>query len=167
MWPAASADDQSCLAAAHQAAVDLVDGSLRVVNDCLAGDSCDAAAVSDERSALASTARGEIEAACDDLSELIALTPGTFVERAAGQVDCLTATGHADTGALELRCGPSYAQFDAPRGEWTPLATMMCCVSGSIPALTNSWRLVLPKGRLLSNSVWSSVVTTTARWPAS
>ena len=31
------------------------------------------------------------------------------------------ATAHNDTSELGLKCGPDYAQFDAPRGEWTQI----------------------------------------------
>jgi len=56
--------------------------------------------------------------ACGALDQLIAVSPATYVERAVHQVDCITATGHADTGSLALSCGPSNVDFDPPRGEY-------------------------------------------------
>jgi hypothetical protein len=67
---------------------------------------------------LAANALSEIEGACDSLTDLIAVDPITYVQRAEQQIDCITATGHADTGSLELACGPSNADFDPPRGEF-------------------------------------------------
>ncbi len=118
VFPAADAAGQSCLSAAHQAAAELVDGSLAAIGSCLDGDACDAPAVDAERAALAATALTDIEASCDDLAELIAVNPTTYVARAAHQVDCIAAAGHPDTAPLELGCGPANADFDAPRGEY-------------------------------------------------
>ncbi len=118
VWPSADASGQSCLAEAHRAAMDLVDSSLSAINACLAETDCDSTTLAAERTALAAAAVSSIDSACGDLSTLVSLDPQTYVDRAAGQVDCLTATGHADTGPVELDCGPSNAQFEAPRGEW-------------------------------------------------
>jgi hypothetical protein len=117
VWAAADGAQRSCLTAAHQKATELIDGSLGAIDACLAGGDCGGVAA--ERDARASAARADIDAACGDLASLIAVDSAVFVERAARQVDCLTSTGHFDTGPLALRCGPSHAQFEAPRGEWT------------------------------------------------
>ena len=119
MWPLAEDTSQACLSAAHQAALQLVDASLDAINTCLSSSDCDAGAVAAERDALASAALDEISAACDDLGDLIAVTPETYVERAVKQIDCVAATSHPDAGDLDLKCGPGHAQFEAPRGEWT------------------------------------------------
>jgi len=118
VWPQASSEEKSCLAAAHAAARSLVDGSLAAIDSCLAGGSCDTAAVDGDRQGLAATAMTEIEGACDDLGDLIAVDTATYVARAAHQVDCIAAAGHADTAPLALSCGPSNADFEAPRGEY-------------------------------------------------
>ena len=116
----ADADERSCMAAAHAAARTLVDESLSLMNACLADAAgCDAATIASARETLATSARAEIEGACPNLANLVAVDPGVYVERAALQADCLVAAGHADTSGVELDCGPSHAQFDAPRGQWT------------------------------------------------
>lgn len=119
VFPAADAAGQSCLSGAHQAAARLIDGSLAAIGSCLDGDACDATAVDGERAALAATALTDIGAVCGALAELIAIDAQTYIERAAHQVDCIAAAGHPDTAPLELGCGPSNADFEAPRGEWT------------------------------------------------
>lgn len=119
VWAAASGGDRTCLTAAHQAATKLMTSSLGVIGECLASEACDAAAVGAERAKLASTAQADVETACSDLAALIAVDAATFVERAARQVDCLSATAHPETAPLDLRCGPENAQFEATRGEWT------------------------------------------------
>lgn len=118
VWPEASDDEQACLASAHQTISTMVDGALAAINACLASGECTQAAVDGERNALADAAVSDIEAACEDLAALIAVSPATYVDRAAHQVDCITATGHADTGSLALSCGPSNVDFEAPRGEY-------------------------------------------------
>lgn len=114
-----SAATRSCLATAHAAATTMVQASLAAIGECIEDEACDATALGDRRATLQSDAVAAIESACEDLGSAIAVGPETFVERAAAQVDCLAATAHEDTGELGLRCGPSYAQFDAPRGAWT------------------------------------------------
>jgi hypothetical protein len=116
VWAGASDGDRACIAAAHQAAADLVGSSLGHIQGCLAAGDCSGVAA--ERDAREGEARAGIDAACSDLAGLIAVDPALFVERAAGQVDCLAASAHVDDGALGLRCGPGHAQFDAPRGQW-------------------------------------------------
>jgi pectinacetylesterase len=116
-WAAASEDDRTCLAAAHGAAADLVASELGLIQSCQAAGHCGGVAA--ERDARQGAALASIEAACADLAELVAVDPAVFVERAAGQVDCLAADAFVDDAALDLRCGPVHAQFDAPRGEWT------------------------------------------------
>jgi hypothetical protein len=116
VWPDATGGDQSCLQTAHASASAMVDGALVAINTCLEDGDC--SGVDTEREALAATAVGDIEAVCGALEDLIAVDPATYVARASHQVDCITATGHADTGSLELACGPSNVDFDAPRGEY-------------------------------------------------
>jgi hypothetical protein len=124
---------------------------LAAIDACLAADDCDEATLATDREALAASATDDIEAACEDLSKVIAVDPATYVARAAGQVDCLTAVGHADTGSLELGCGPASAEFDAPRGEYvrvvvdrTRWGTM--CGDGSDYAF---WVRLAPEGERL------------------
>jgi hypothetical protein len=123
VYPTASGDEKSCLMSAHQAVSTMVDGALTVVGDCLTGESCDAATVDAERQTLADAALSEVEAACDatPLEELIAVDPETFVDRAVHQIDCVTATSHAQTSPLTLGCGPSNTDFEPTRGEWVQI----------------------------------------------
>lgn len=116
VYPNVDEDAQACLAAAHASASSMVDETLGAINACLASGACDD--VADDRSQIASAAQADIEAACEDLSSLIAVTPATAVARSAQQIDCITATGQAQTSGVALNCGPSNAEFDAPRGEY-------------------------------------------------
>ena len=104
VWADASASDRTCLSAAHAAGVAQVTGTLADFGS----------RASAEAEALAS-----IGGACPDSASLIAVDPPALVERAALQADCLGAVVREDADALDLECGPSFAQVDAPRGEWT------------------------------------------------
>ena len=119
VFPNVEADDRACLAAAHATASAMVDDTLAAINSCLAADTCDGAALAAERAALASAATASVEAACGALEDLVAVDAATYVDRAAQQIDCITATAQPDTGTIELACGPSNIDFAAPRGEWT------------------------------------------------
>ena len=116
VWPTVDASDQTCLQAAHASAAAMVDGALSAIDTCLVSGDC--SGIEAERQALVDTAVSDIEDACGALDELIAVDPATYVDRAVHQVDCITATGHADTGSLALSCGPSNVDFDPPRGEY-------------------------------------------------
>ena len=61
----------------------------------------------------------EVEEVCPDLASLIALDPARLVQNTADQVDCIAAMGRPDIEDLGLTCGPSAAEFEAPRGSWT------------------------------------------------
>ncbi|MBW2509913.1 MAG: hypothetical protein JRE81_14885 [Deltaproteobacteria bacterium] len=158
VYPDASSGDQSCLQAAHQAAAAMVDGSLAAIGACLTGDSCDADVVEAERESLATAAVSDVEAACSGtpLEELIAVNPAQYIDRAVHQVDCITATSHADTSPLTLGCGPSNTDFEAPaRGEWTRIivdgekwGTM--CGDGSAYSF---WVKLAPEGQPLDRVV--------------
>ena len=122
VYPDASGGQKSCLSSAHGAALGFMDRSLAAINECLTGESCDEAAVEAERASFVDETTTEVEEACGDvaLADVIAVNPAQYVDRLEEQVDCITATAHADTGELSLRCGPSNTDFDAPaRGEWT------------------------------------------------
>jgi hypothetical protein len=122
VWSSTSDTEQACLGEAHRAAATMVSGSLSAVGTCLTGDSCDAETVDTERKSLEDTAVAQIEASCDDsLADLIAVDAATFVARAAHQVDCMTATAHADTSPLTLDCGPTNTDFEPTRGEWVQI----------------------------------------------
>jgi len=117
-WAAASEAERGCLLGAHQAAAGLMGESLALVEGCLLRGRCDE--VEAERGRANEAAAEAVAAACSarPLAELIAVNPDVYVERAAHQVDCLTATTYADTAPLALSCGPTNADFTAPRGEW-------------------------------------------------
>jgi hypothetical protein len=121
--PTASGDEKSCLISAHQAVSTMVDGTLTSIGSCLTGESCDAATVDAERQTLADAALSEVEAACaaTPLEALIAVDPATYVDRAVRQIDCVTATSHAQTSPLTLGCGPSNTDFEPTRGEWVQI----------------------------------------------
>ena len=119
VWASGDATARACMSAAHEAGTQMFVASLASIGECLAGDACDLATLTADRDAQASDAQTAIGAACDDLASLVAVGPAEYVKRAAQQVDCLTAAGHPTPGAAEPKCGPSYAQFEAPRGQWT------------------------------------------------
>lgn len=116
VWPAADDAGRGCIETAHTAATQMVDESLEAINACLADGDC--STIEDDRAAIASSAQSTIEGSCEDLSSLIAVSPATLVARSAQQLDCITATGQAQTSGLDLNCGPTNAEFDAPRGEY-------------------------------------------------
>ncbi len=124
VFPMASAAAKSCLSGAHAAVAGMVDGTLTAIGECLRGDECDAEEVEAERRSRAQAAVTEIEGACGDesLADLIAVNPEQYVDRVVDQIDCITATSHAQTSPLTLSCGPTNAEFEAPRGEWTRIA---------------------------------------------
>ena len=123
VWASSSAGVRSCLMTAHQAVSTMVDGALSAVGECLNGESCEAGAVDAERQDLADVAVSEIESACGDtnLEDVIAINPAQYVDRAVHQVDCITATSHAQTSPLTLGCGPSNTDFEPTRGEWVQI----------------------------------------------
>ena len=118
VWPSVGASEQECLAAAHVAVTTMVEDMLEATTSCLSSDDCDAAALASTRSDLVSTAETAVDGACDDLAALVAVDVRQYVERASRQVDCIAATSHADTGSLQLSCGPSNAEFEPTRGEY-------------------------------------------------
>ncbi|MEM8607845.1 MAG: pectin acetylesterase-family hydrolase [Myxococcota bacterium] len=119
VYPDVPEADQACLLASHGAVSTMVDASLAAINTCLAAGDCDGIDV--ERESLADTARTSVEGACADLAAIIAVGPAEYVSRAAHQVDCMTATGHADTGTLTLGCGPTNTDFEPTRGEYVQI----------------------------------------------
>lgn len=122
VWESATSTERACLTEAHTAVSTMVDGSLGAIDECLSGDSCDDATVEAERSSLAEAAVNQIDAACgEELAELIAVDAATFVSRASLQVECITATAHADTSPLTLGCGPTNTDFEPTRGEWVQI----------------------------------------------
>jgi hypothetical protein len=119
VYPSASGGDKSCLRTAHAAVSTMVDGALTVIGDCLTGDACDADAVDSERQTLVEAAVTAVDEACGaELAALIAVSPEQYVDRAVHQIDCITATSHADTSPLTPGCGPSNTDFEMTRGEW-------------------------------------------------
>lgn len=119
VWSEVSAADRTCLLSAHTAASTMVDSALDAINTCLAEGDC--SGIEAERQSLADTARRAVEDVCPQLGDLIAVDPTVYVDRAAHQVDCMTATGHLDTGSLALGCGPSNTDFEPTRGEYVQI----------------------------------------------
>jgi hypothetical protein len=133
----------------------MLDASLAAVNRCLASGSCDAAAVATERAAATAATLASVTAACPGLSDAIAIDVPTYVSRADDQADCLTAIAQVDTGDLPLTCGPSNADFDIPRGEWTQITVDgdkwgTLCGDGSSYAF---WIRLAPEGQPLDQLV--------------
>lgn len=119
VYPTAEEDDQQCLLSAHAAVSDMIDDTLTAINTCLGAGDC--AGIDAERESFEGAAQTAVEGACPDLASLIAVDPAQYVDRAAHQIDCMTATGHADTGSLALGCGPSNTDFEPTRGEYVQI----------------------------------------------
>ncbi|MFT4613334.1 MAG: hypothetical protein ACI9NT_000472 [Bacteroidia bacterium] len=102
----------------HKTINGFVDESLQAINACLASDECDVQVLQDNQDAAASIAATDIGAACPALDEIIAVEPATYVQYAADQIDCATATAHVDPSPLSPQCGPANAEATPPRGEW-------------------------------------------------
>ncbi|MEM6584059.1 MAG: hypothetical protein AAF699_22485, partial [Pseudomonadota bacterium] len=119
VWPKLDMAEQGCLQAAYEAASQFMNQSLAVANNCLADGDCTTA--TSERAELAQAAVSTVAQVCPDLTNLIAKSPETYIDRAADQVDCILATTHDNTEGLNLNCGPSFAEPLPTRGEWTQL----------------------------------------------
>lgn len=119
VYPTAVPEDQTCLLEAHATVSAMVDDTLAAINTCLAAGDCDG--IDAERESLASAALGTVESACPEMADIIAVDPTQYVDRAVHQVDCLTATGHPDTGSLNLGCGPTNTDFTPTRGEYVQI----------------------------------------------
>ena len=104
VWADASGADRTCMTAAHEASVSQVTATLADFG---------------ARASAEATALTAIGGACPDSASLIAVGPEAIVERAALQADCLGAAVREDAASLDLECGPTYSELDAPRGEWT------------------------------------------------
>jgi hypothetical protein len=113
--------EQNCLLNAHETVSGYVDDTLLAMNDCLAGDSCDAAAVEAQAEADAAAAAAAISSQCTNLANLIAVPPEIYVDRASDQMDCILATVHADVAPFEPQCGPSNVDHEVTRGVWSQL----------------------------------------------
>jgi hypothetical protein len=155
VWPKADAAARQCLAAANAAASTLVSDSLGAIDDCLDSATCDAAGLASERAQLNAAAQAEVEAACPDLASLIAVDAPTYVARASQQASCLAATAHTDTHGIDLGCGPSAAEFDAPRGVWTRIPVDRArwgaqCADGSDYSF---WVRLAPEGARLDRVI--------------
>lgn len=114
---------RDCLEAAHFAGEELMDIVVGARSICLAQEEaepggCSVANMEATIETAADGARTAIEASCEDLAALVALSPETFVERALDQTDCLTAATHGRTAPLALECGPRDVVPPAPRGEY-------------------------------------------------
>jgi hypothetical protein len=105
---------QDCLEQPHRIVSNAVDAALRGRNECLAGDTCNAASLELNERALADDAVADVVASCENLSLLIALEPHEYVTRTMAQLDCLTATSHASADPLRLSCGPTVVTRDPP-----------------------------------------------------
>ena len=121
VWPTATSEQQTCLQSAHETVSQFVDESLATINLCLAEGDCDADLVESEQQAAADAAAASIVEACPALDELIAVDPGTYVERAMDQVDCTVATAHNSVEPLSVNCGPSNVAAMPERGEWSQI----------------------------------------------
>ncbi len=129
----AYAKQQYCLTEAHRVVASYVDFALKQMNDCLAGETCDASTVGERIRTRRTKAVRDITNACPasfaPLDRLVGLTPKIYVDRASDQVDCIISTAHPEVAPFTPRCGPSNVDgghYDAVAearvtGGWTRL----------------------------------------------
>ena len=118
VWADASDDERECLATALSASIDQMEQSALGFAAC-ADQPCSDTTMAESRAPLHDITIIEVEEVCPDLASLIALDPARLVQNTADQVDCIAAMGRPDIEDLGLTCGPSAAEFEAPRGTWT------------------------------------------------
>ena len=120
VWASANDGERACLQSASAAAAELVAFSLEEMGRC-ASEGCDTEALAAARASAENDAMSAVDAACDDLSDLVAVDTETYVANAALGIDCMLAAAHPDAAQLPLDCGPPNAELSAPRGEWTEI----------------------------------------------
>ncbi|MEO0600304.1 MAG: hypothetical protein AAF211_02655 [Myxococcota bacterium] len=120
VWADAGDGNRSCLSGAQAAGASLIASTLAAIDSCTAEGDC--STLDATRSDLVAAAESDVASGCSSfpLPDLIAMDAEEFVARADQQADCLAAT-FTDDDALGLECGPTNAQFEAPRGEWTSI----------------------------------------------
>lgn len=118
----ADADTRACLGSAHEAAASAMDAAIAERDACLAaensGAGCDVDAANAAIEQAGTSALSDVDAACEDLSAVIAVSNATFVDRALTQTGCMAAAAHGDTAPFVLGCGPRDAVEELPRGEY-------------------------------------------------
>jgi hypothetical protein len=82
-------------------------------------EGCGVADLNGARRAMEDEALQSVMAACGQASDYIGISLDAFVDHTALQADCLASAGLADASGLGLKCGPSNAEIDPPRGEWS------------------------------------------------
>ena len=122
-WDGANEGERACQVALHAAGVASLDQSLEALDVCAQAGTCDAGVVETARTNAVSLHQEAAAAACEgiNLETFVALGVDAFGARAAHQGECLAAAGISDLGDATLGCGPSNADFTAPRGEWTQI----------------------------------------------
>lgn len=120
---AATGADARCLEKAHGAAVRQLVRQLGAQAACIrlarTGRSCDLASLATKLEALEAKTVAKVTNVCADLAGLVGLSPTRFATRVATQARCAVATAHADSGPLDLDCGPRPAVPVPARGVWT------------------------------------------------
>ena len=119
VWNQASDENQACLQQAQKSAVEVISQTLEHIETCLTDDMCTAEEVDRQKEQIIQQQQMKIQQSCNSLSQLIALNTEQFIHKAVYQADCLAATVYSDPSPLTFTCGPSYAEFEATRGEWT------------------------------------------------
>jgi hypothetical protein len=108
---------QTCELAAHRVAAGFMEAELAAYNDCLANPRCDPSDTS-ARTQRFTQAVADIDAGCErELSDLVAIDPPTYLERAGQQAQCLAAIAHAEP-RFALGCGGGGAVAQPPRGAY-------------------------------------------------
>jgi len=108
----------ACLSDVHEHGQRLLADSLAAIDTCVA-EGCAEDDLLRQRATLTRAAEDAMASDCLSMASAVGLSPATFAENTAQQVDCLTAAARSATEGLGLTCGPSYALIDPPRGEWS------------------------------------------------
>jgi hypothetical protein len=120
----ADAPTRACLGSAYKEASKYLKRAAAQHAACIkkahAGKVCDVAKTTAKVGAAEAKLLAKLDAACPAplLKDVIGLDGAAYASRAGDQVDCMTATGHADGGPLALDCGPRAEIVVPPRGTW-------------------------------------------------
>lgn len=116
-----------CLLGAFKVADKLLISTAKDETKCILGHqkgkTCDTADLATDRADRLAKSEGKIQSKCPGgltlkLEAQVGLTSPQYLERALGQVDCLTAASHSDPAPLSPLCGPRDGVPTVTRGSW-------------------------------------------------
>jgi len=158
---AADAATRECLLDAFKQTTKYLKTAFAKQDACIkkahAGGACNVAKTTATVDAARTKLVAKLEQACPTplLKDTLGLDPTLYASRAGDQVECLTATGHGDSGPLVLACGPREAVPVPPRGTWVQVILPLVdggprCGDGSPYAF---WLRLAPDGSPLDHVI--------------